>query len=68
MSPLNQGGTRILRWGGGGGGEPVYDLAKTLEGERQTFFFIEIYRFFKKNLEDIGPFCGATDTSVLDIR
>ena len=24
------------------------------------------YYFFKKNLEDISPFCGATDTPVLD--
>ena len=25
-----------------------------------------LYTFKKKNLEDISPFCGATDTPVLD--
>ena len=34
---------------------------------KYVFHVIHIQPFFRKFLEDISPFCGTTDTSVLDI-
>ena len=38
----------------------------SLEDDSRSNEVKEIFFFFKKNLEDMSLFCGATDTPVLD--
>ena len=41
-------------------------LSCEVTGQVTDFIYLMIFEFFRKFLEDISPFRGATDTPVLD--
>ena len=52
---------------GGGRGQCVCADGYYIELDKKSCLCKELFFTWKKNLEDTSPFCGATDTHVLDL-